>query len=126
MAEIAQKSEKKAKVRGRPIQKGQVLNPGGRPKIPEEFKQLAKENSLVALQKVIEILNNPKSKNSERLKAAEIIMDRAWGKPTQSTEISGPGGGPIETAHSIDLSMLSDEELATIEAILTKKPGNTE
>jgi hypothetical protein len=28
--------------------------------------------------------------------AAEKLLDRVYGKPTQATEISGPGGGPVE------------------------------
>lgn len=31
-----------------------------------------------------------------RIKAAESYVDRVYGKPTQTTELSGPGGKPIE------------------------------
>lgn len=34
------KSEKKAKPRGKPINKGQVLNPTGRPKLPPEINAI--------------------------------------------------------------------------------------
>jgi len=68
---------------------------GGRPKTPKEFKELAQENSIPALKKVIEILNNPKSKDRDKLKAAEMVMDRAWGKPLQGMELSGPDGNQI-------------------------------
>ena len=47
-----------------------------------------------------------------------------WG-PKEKHEITGKGGGPVEHAHSIDLSGLSDEELHQLETILgkTAKPG---
>lgn len=32
---------------------------------------------------------------ASRLAAAREILDRAYGKPTQATEISGPDGGPV-------------------------------
>lgn len=35
-----------------------------------------------------------------RLKAAEALHDRAYGKPKQATEISGPEGGPITHAEN--------------------------
>lgn len=36
------------------------------------------------------------------------------------TEVSGPGGGPIQVAQKPDLSQLSDEELVSLESILAK------
>ena len=86
-------------------------NPGGRPKMPEEFRQLARENSIPALQVVISILKNPASANKDRLKAAEIILDRAWGKPVQGVEMSGPAGGPVEVKH---IGQLDDDQLDQI------------
>ena len=68
---------------------------GGRPKTPEEFKQLARENSLAALQKVIAIMHNDEAKLNDQLKAAEMVMDRAWGKPIQGMEVSGPEGNAL-------------------------------
>jgi hypothetical protein len=90
---------------------GMSGNPGGRPKMPEEFRQLARENSIPALQVVVDILKNPKSANKDRLKAAEIILDRAWGKPIQGVEMSGPAGGPVEVKH---YAQLDDDQLDQI------------
>ena len=87
--------EKKQRGSGRPFEKGQSGNPNGRPKTPEEFKQLARENSLAALQKVIAIMHNDEAKLNDQLKAAEMVMDRAWGKPIQGMEVSGPEGNAL-------------------------------
>lgn len=48
-----------------------------------------------------------------RLAAFREVMDRAYGKPKQATELSGPGGGPIAVG-AVDLSRLSDDELRQV------------
>lgn len=62
-------------------------NPGGRPKMPDEFRELAQKNSIAALRKVIEIMNSPESKTSDILKSCELIIERAYGKPRQEHEV---------------------------------------
>ena len=52
-------------------------------------------------------------------KAANELMDRAYGKPKQATEVSGPDGGPIEHA-PLDLSKLSDEDLREFRRIVDR------
>jgi uncharacterized protein with von Willebrand factor type A (vWA) domain len=53
-----------------------------------KVKKLARENSEAALQAVIDIVVNPRSKPSDKIRAAELILDRAWGKPAQSLELT--------------------------------------
>lgn len=48
-----------------------------------------------------------------RLAAFREVMDRAYGKPKQATELSGPGGGPIAVG-AVDLTRLSDDELRQV------------
>lgn len=38
-----------------------------------------------------------------RVKAAETLLDRAWGKPRQSVELSGDADNPLETIFRIEL-----------------------
>ncbi|WP_288142766.1 hypothetical protein [Mesorhizobium sp.] len=52
--------------------------------------------------------------------AANAILDRAYGKPSQSHEHSGPGGAPIQT---VDLTRLSGDELAQLEDIFGPLAG---
>jgi hypothetical protein len=42
--------------------KGKSGNPGGRPKVPEPFKELVQSKSVPALERIIEIMENPASK----------------------------------------------------------------
>lgn len=37
--------------------------------------------------------------HATRIRAAKEILDRAYGRPKQETELTGPGGGPIEHDH---------------------------
>lgn len=63
-------------------------NPGGRPKTPAEFRQLAQEATTLALERVIDILKNPATKDRDVIAAAQEVMDRAYGKPSQQIEAS--------------------------------------
>lgn len=76
-------SEKTVRGKGKPFEKGKSGNPNGRPKLPQEFKDLAKTKSLAALKKIIEVMENPNSDTKDVLRASEMIMDRAWGRATQ-------------------------------------------
>ena len=67
--------------------KGKSGNPEGRPKMPEDLKEAFRELTPAAVRALSEIINSPESKPVERIRAAEVILDRGWGKPTQSMEI---------------------------------------
>lgn len=64
---------------------GSNVNPGGRPKGNPKVKELLKEHSVDAAQKVIELLNcgNPKIE----LAAAQEILNRTEGKPLQTQDV---------------------------------------
>lgn len=83
---------------------------GGRRKIPEEFKELAQKNSIPALLKAIDIMNDLNAKTADRLKAIEIVLDRGIGKPTQAIEIGNKEGEEFKVANA-DLSHLTIEQI---------------
>ena len=67
--------------------KGVSGNPGGRPKLPEDFKELAKSNATEALKKLIEFMKDMTLDARIRVEACKVIMDRAYGKPAQPVDL---------------------------------------
>lgn len=74
------------------FQPGQSGNPNGRPKTDPRLKEMAQAKTEEAFAIVIECLQDEDRK--VRLKAAEMILDRGYGKPAQA--FTGEGGGPIQ------------------------------
>lgn len=92
------------------FQKGKTGNPGGRPSIPQEFKDLALKYSVPALKKAIEIMQDDENKTADKLKAIELILDRGIGKPTQTLDVGNKEGEAFRTAN-VDLSHLTIEQI---------------
>lgn len=89
----AEKSKEKAKPRGRPIAKGQVLNPGGRPKkTAQELDLIAacRAKTPEALDVIVSIMMTS-DKDAVRLSAAQAIIERGYGKPIQQQDVNLTG-----------------------------------
>jgi hypothetical protein len=70
------------------FQPGQSGNPGGRPKVLAEVKQLAREYTAEAISALADIVKDKKAPPAARVGAAQVILDRGYGKPTQYVEAS--------------------------------------
>lgn len=57
---------------------------------------MAKNHAAAALKTLVEIAKDGESE-AARVSAANAILDRAYGKPVQTNEHTGAGGGPIQT-----------------------------
>jgi len=67
------------------IKPGQVLNPGGRLAVPKEIREAFRELSpraIATLTRIVEFGEN----DTVQLKAAEVILDRAWGRTPAAPE----------------------------------------
>lgn len=84
-----------------PFAKGKSGNPGGRPKLPEELKEAFKALAPKAVETLASIMSNDNAKDSDRVRAAEVILDRGYGKPKQQTELTGEDGNAIEIVKRI-------------------------
>lgn len=84
----------------KPCKPGEVRNPGGRPRVPEDVKQMARGLAPEAIQTLAEIMRDKDATAPARVSAASIILDRGYGKAPQHI-----------TTERID--DLSDAELAT-------------
>ena len=84
----------------KPFAPGQSGNPGGRPRIPDDVKQLARGYTREAIETAAEIMRNPGETGTARMSAVNTILDRAWGKAPQHISVDNTGN-------------LSDAELRT-------------
>lgn len=76
----------------RPFQKGRSGNPGGRPKIVGEIRDLAREAAPEAFARVVELIDHPEPRVA--LAAAQEILNRAYGRPEQA-ERDAPDEEPV-------------------------------
>lgn len=82
----------------------QTLANNIRDRMQEDKKvvEVIKQNVVLAVETLADIMQDEKAKNSDRIAAAESLLNRRYGKPNQ----------PINRDGEIDLNSLSDSELA--------------
>ena len=72
-----------------PFAKGKSGNPAGRPKAsPYNLRALCEQYTGQAVAVLRSIMADEEAPHAARVKAAEAILDRAYGKPTQSLEVT--------------------------------------
>jgi hypothetical protein len=67
-----------------PFIKGKSGNPGGRPKVVGEVQALAREISEEAISALRDIIRDKKAPPAARCVAANSILDRGYGRPSQT------------------------------------------
>jgi hypothetical protein len=83
------------------FQKGQVTNPKGRPKQDPEFQKLLQANTVNSLKTIISFANGECEEESNQLKAAQYIIDRAYGKAPQAINLGDNEGGKFSISVNI-------------------------
>lgn len=76
-----------------PFEKGQSGNPGGRPKENAEVKALARSHGKTALQKIVALMDSEDERIA--LAASQTLLDRGFGKPSQSIVGGDEDDNPI-------------------------------
>ena len=66
--------------------------PGGRPKQDPKIRELACVHGEEAVLTLVAMMTNKRSPPSTRVAAANAILDRAYGKPSSSLELTGKEG----------------------------------
>lgn len=67
---------------------GRSGNPGGRPKLIAEVRDLARGATEAAIGTLIEIMQDGRAPAAARVSAATALLDRAWGKPAQAVAVA--------------------------------------
>lgn len=94
---MADKSDGKVKGKhhagpGRPFKKGSCPNPGGRPKLSEEFKIALRgygEEAILFQYNIM--IGKLKANMRERVKCSELLADRGLGRPVQGVDLQSDG-----------------------------------
>jgi len=71
------------------FKKGQSGNPGGRPKVVAEVRDLAQEHTEEAVSTLATIMMDEKAPHAARVAAANSILDRGYGKAPQHLNVTG-------------------------------------
>lgn len=74
---------------------GASLNPGGRPALSPEVKEMLRARTVDAVTTLVGIMTDTKAKAADRIRAAEAFLDRALGRPQQAVALTGEDGAPI-------------------------------
>jgi hypothetical protein len=100
-------------------QRGQSGNPAGKPKAFCEMQRLARSHSTEAIDRLVEIMRNKKAGNLS-LRAAEILLDRAWGRVPFA--VAGEGGeGPVKIEYAVSWKH-HDDGGVTLDLAPNKEP----
>jgi hypothetical protein len=84
-------------------QPGRSANPGGRPRGYASVAALAREHTEAAIDTLATLMHDDTQKGSTRVAAAQVLLERAWGKPREVT----PEG-------EVDVTRMSNEQLLAL------------
>lgn len=69
---------------------------GGRPKVPEEIREAFQAACPEALDVLVAIMRDGHAKDNDRIRAAEVILERGYGKAPQSIDLDAGGAVMIQ------------------------------
>jgi hypothetical protein len=98
--------------------KGQSGNPGGRPKVLGDLRELARQHAPAAIKELVRLARNAKSETA-RVAAIRELLDRGYGKPGQL--ISGINEREVERPEPTNEQIARALALLIAEARLKRK-----
>ncbi len=97
------------------IKGGPSPNPGGRPAIIGELRDLAREHTVEAVETLVSVIRDPAAPHAARVTAAREILDRGFGRPSQEVAVQAELNGavavearpldPVEAARAVAFAL---------------------
>jgi hypothetical protein len=75
---------------------GQSGNPGGRPKVAAEIRELARDHGPKPIERLVALMHS--ENEIVAVRAAEALLDRGYGRPIQGMELNEQEARPKHTA----------------------------
>jgi len=82
---------KRRRGKGRPFKKGESGNPKGRPPIDYNIKAACQKLAPNLIEILKNIAESEDAKHADRIRAADILLDRGFGRAIQPTKDLGAG-----------------------------------
>lgn len=91
-------------------------------KVTAEIMQYTRQYTEDAVNALVTVMRNPDSPPQARVSAANALLDRAYGKPSQHVLNETVDDSPV---NNIDFEALSDDQLAILAGLPTKQPTDS-
>jgi len=92
------------------FQKGKSGNPGGRPVITSEVRELARKSAPKAFERILKLMNDKNPRIA--MAASNAVLDRAYGKPSPEERTASIAMRPVKSAADV-VEAISDLLMAT-------------
>lgn len=87
-----------------------------------ELQQIARENATMAMQTLAEISGNKRAPEATRIAASAVILDRAYGKASQTSITASVTSGKANEVTGEELAKRIDTALKRVESVTKRTP----
>lgn len=87
-----------------------------------ELQQIARENATLAMRTLVNISKNPRAPEATRIAASSVILDRAYGKASQTTISASVTSGKANEIGPEELDQRIKRALKRVEDITSRTP----
>jgi hypothetical protein len=94
-------------------------------KVGSDLRKAAREHSDVALRIILRLMKAKATPAAVKLRAAEVVLDRGWGRASQRNEWTGPDDGPIVPVINLITHPESDAAREAKEKFLASEHGGS-
>lgn len=87
-----------------------------------ELQQMARENATLAMETLTEIARNQRSPEASRIAASTVILDRAYGKASQTSITANVTNGKENEIDGVELDKRINSALKRVEELTNRAP----